>query len=161
MVSLIISLIITAMLLIIPAFAYRNSSRLAMSLYRGMVETVWCKHLLAYVLAGFVIAYHLSFYQTHRTDIGLYVSSALMFATLSSRWVLVVLKAIRRNDAFRNALAVAVVLTAFVPQCLSLAVSFAFVLEMACFYPSRYIKFDQMINGTYGESNLVASYFAS
>lgn len=102
MVSLIISLIITAMLLIIPAFAYRNSSRLAMSLYRGMVETVWCKHLLAYVLAGFVIAYHLSFYQTHRTDIGLYVSSALMFATLSSRWVLVVLKAIRRNDAFQE-----------------------------------------------------------
>lgn len=49
MVSLIISLIITAMLLIIPAFAYKNSSRLAMSLYRGMVETVWCKNLLAYV----------------------------------------------------------------------------------------------------------------
>ena len=54
MVTLIISLLLTAMLLVIPAFAYKNSSRLAVSLYRGMIETRWCKHLLAYVLAGFI-----------------------------------------------------------------------------------------------------------
>ena len=63
MVTLTISLLLTAMLLVIPSFAYKNSSRLAVSLYRGMIETRWCKHLLAYVLAGFIIAYHLSFYQ--------------------------------------------------------------------------------------------------
>lgn len=161
MVTLTISLLLTAMLLVIPAFAYKNSSRLAVSLYRGMIETRWCKHLLAYVLAGFIIAYHLSFYQTHRTDIGIYISSALMIATLASSKVVGVLKAIRRNATIMNTLAVSAVLVAFIPQCLSLAVSLAFILELACFYPSRYLKFWNLIVPDYDEEQIVDGYFRS
>ena len=161
MVTLTISLLFTAMLLVIPAFAYKNSSRFAVSLYRGMVETRWCKHLLAYVLAGFIIAYHLSFYQTHRTDIGIYISSALMFATLASSKAVGVLKAIRRNATIMNTLAVSAVLVAFIPQCLSLAVSLAFILELACFYPSRYLKFWSLIVPDYDEEQIVDAYFRS
>ncbi|MFW5517277.1 MAG: hypothetical protein ACOCPA_00295 [Segatella copri] len=149
------------MLLVMPAFAYKNSSRLAVSLYRGMIETRWCKHLLAYVLAGFIIAYHLSFYQTHRTDVGIYISSALMFATLASSKVVSVLKDIRRNMAIMNTLAVSAVLAAFIPQCLSLAVSLAFILELACFYPSRYLKFWSLIVPDYDEEQIVDAYFRS
>ena len=161
MVTLTISLLLTAMLLVIPAFAYKNSSRLAVSLYRGMIETRWCKHLLAYVLAGFIIAYHLSFYHTHRTDIGIYISSALMFATLASSKVVSVLKDIRRNRAIMNTLAVSAVLVAFIPQCLSLAVSLAFILELACFYPSRYLKFWSLIVPDYDEEQIIDAYFRS
>lgn len=159
MITLTISLLLTAMLLIIPSVAYKNSSRLAVSLYRGMIETRWCKHLLAYVLAGFIIAYHLSFYQTHRTDIGIYLSSALMFATLASSKVVNVLKAIRRNVVITNVLAASAVLVAFIPQCLSLAVSLAFILELACFYPSRYIKFWSLVIPDYEEEHLIDAYF--
>ena len=161
MVTLTISLLLTAMLLVIPSFAYKNSSRLAVSLYRGMIETRWCKHLLAYVLAGFIIAYHLSFYQTHRTDIGIYISSTLMFATLASGKVVSVLKDIRRNTAITNILAISAMLVAFIPQCLSLAVSLAFILELSCFYPSRYIKFWSLIVPDYGEQQIVDAYFRS
>lgn len=141
MVSLSISLLITALLILIPAFAYGNTSNAARGIYLRMLSTTWCKFFLANILAALVIAFHLTFYQTHRGDIGLYISSCLVFAALASSKVLVVLKAICRNNITLVRLFMAIIIVAFVPHFLSLAISLAFILEAACFYPGRLSDF--------------------
>ncbi|WP_147331009.1 hypothetical protein [Bacteroides uniformis] len=157
MFSTIVTLLLTASLVAIPTVCYKNESKFALKFWLRMTRTRWSKNLLTYILAAFIIGFHLAYYQGHRAELGIYISSILVFVSLASAKMVLFLKAIRHSKYLLVGLSAATLIITFIPGFLSLACSLAFIIEAACFYPGKNALDDACITDPKG---FVNAYFA-
>lgn len=133
--KIIIFLAFSLFLFLFPLRIYGN--RKFRRTWLGLAYSENFRLFTARLLCLVIILFHLVYYALFPLDKGIMLSSIYVFFSLASKKNMVLLQAIRRSRIAIIALAVIAIAVSFVPHMLSVAATFAFILEAACSFPYK------------------------
>ncbi len=140
MILSIIHLVMVSVLLLAPAFLYKNRKRCMILFYQRMSYSEYCRMFYARILLLTVILFHFAYYWMKPGTYGVMISTLLIAYLFSSKRTLSLLKGIRNS---RGVLVFVFTLTLallFTSLTYSLGVTLGYVLLAAVFYPSRLLE---------------------
>ena len=133
--KIIVFLAFSLSLFLFPWRLYKNVK--FRKVWLGMVYSENFRLFTARLLCLIVILFHLVYFALFPTDKGIMLSTVYVFFALASNKNMKLLQAIRQSHMAICLLALAAVALSFTPHMLSTGITFAFVLEAACCYPSK------------------------
>lgn len=137
MITLIIFFIFPLLLILLPIFMYRTyKPRMVSVLYRLAFSKVGLK-MATILLAIVVILFNLTYAASFQKDVGLMISTLIMFFLLSTKKSIRLLLSIRRNKYQFIFLAVLTLLILFIPNMFPISYTLATILECASLFPAE------------------------
>ena len=134
--KIIIKLIIfLTFLFLFPARLYTN--RKFRRAWLGMAYSENFRLFTARMLCLALILFHLVYYALFPLKKGIMLSSIYVFFSLASKKNMILLQTIRKSRLIVMVLAFTTIELSFIPHLLSVAVTLAFILEVACCFPSK------------------------
>ena len=162
MIAKILFLVYPLLLILLPVFFYRK--------YKPTHVTVWIRmaydknglKMASNMLALVVIFFHLTYFSLFPDDIGIAVSTVMVFFLLSTKHSVRLTLSIRRNKYLFRILALMCVLMLLLPHTLSIAYSLAAILECACFFPAEGLEnfYEQHVGEEDVDNRFVDAYFS-
>lgn len=113
------------------------SSRKFRRVWLGLAYSENFRLFAARLLCLALILFHLVYYALFPWDKGIMLSSIFVFLSLASKKNMILLQAIRHSHIAVMSIAITAIVISFIPHLFSLAVTFAFMLEAACCFPSK------------------------
>lgn len=162
MIAKILFLVYPLLLILLPVFFYRK--------YKPAHVTVWIRmaydknglKMASNMLALVVIFFHLTYFSLFPDDIGIAVSTVMVFFLLSTKHSVRLTLSIRRNKYLFRILALMCVLMLLLPHTLSIAYSLAAILECACFFPAEGLEnfYEEHVGEEDVDNRFVDAYFS-
>ena len=128
-------IIFLASLFLFPARLYTN--RKFRRAWPGMTYSLNFRLFTAQLLCLALILFHLVYYALFPLDKGIMLSSIYVFFSLASKKNMILLQTIRQSHMIVAVFAFTAIVVSFIPHLLSMAVTLAFILEVACYFPSK------------------------
>lgn len=122
-------------LFLFPLRLYSN--RKFRRVWLGLAYSENFRLFVARLLCLALILFHLVYYALFPWDKGIMLSSIFVFLSLASKKNMILLQAIRGSRIAVTSIAITAIVISFIPHLFSLAVTFAFILEATCCFPSK------------------------
>lgn len=160
MTNIFILILLVAAFGAIPIYAFKRSNRCMLKFCFYMTVSENVRKFYCYMLLQAVIIFHFVYYNSHRTEWGLMVSSIPMLLMFSTRWHEWFIK---RLSYYRKELLGFTCLTLcalFTPHMFTLGVTFSFILLGVTFYPSSIIlDIDRhLVSAEYSRAMITGNY---
>jgi len=129
------------LLMAVPVLLYQkegNAKRIRF--FTALALSSNARKLVVNIVALIVILFHLVFYAVFPSDYGIMFSTILVFVLLSTKRCEKLLQTVRNNLRFQAAIFILILVSAFTPHLLSLAITMAFMLEASYIFPGKHIK---------------------
>ena len=140
MILSIIHLIMVSVLLLAPAFLYRNRSRCMILFYQRMSYSEYCRMFYVRVLLLLIIMFHFVYYWMKPGTYGVMFSTVLIAYLFSTKRALTLLKEIRNSRGIMVFFFTVTLALLFTSLTYSLGVTMGYILLAAVFYPSRLME---------------------
>ena len=98
------------------------------------------RKLTANILSITVMFFHFIYLSVFSSDIGLFLSSAFVIMLFSTKKTLQIIMTLRYSKHLQLVIAGITLICSFVPHLMSLAVSLAYVLDIALLFPAKGIE---------------------
>ena len=134
---IILSLLYPLLLLAIPYRLYRNTSPRMAKFHLAMIGKETARKLYVHILLMLLLAFHYVYICGHFGEYGVLLSTILAVSLFSFKWADKWLHRIRHSRKNFMFTAFVVLATMAVPHLYTTAVTLAFVLLAAAFYPSK------------------------
>lgn len=136
MIWIILQFIFPALPFALPMALYKSKRRFMAKFYDAMVHNVKARKLYAQVLLILLLLFHYVYISGHPGEFGVVPSTIVCAALFSSRRADRWLRGLLDRPRAFVILALTAVVTGFVPHLYTLAVTIAYLLLAALFYPS-------------------------
>lgn len=138
--------LILGIYLLVPVLLYSLPHKRIAQFCFYMTGSENCRKFYCMMLLLGVIYMHFAYYNGHRGEYGLMVSTLIMLAMFSKRLTESLLKLLADDNRKLWAFAVMTVAIGFIPHMLTTAMTLAILVAGASFYPSKKIR---SIDGSY------------
>jgi hypothetical protein len=136
MILSLVHLVLISVILLAPAFLYKNRSRRMMKFYKRMTYSEYCRRFYAQILLLVLILFHFAYYWMKPGVVTVMISTPLVFYLFSAKRTLDLFKGIRNSRGVMVFLFTIALAMLFIPYMYSLGVSLGYTLLAAVFYPS-------------------------
>jgi len=116
---------------------YKNNQPACIMLWKRLALDGNARKMAVNILALIVIFFHLVYYAAFPSEIGIMFSTPLIFYLLSTKRTVRLLLGIRDRRWLQVLMGILCLALPFLPHMLSCAISIAFVLVFAFFFPSK------------------------
>ncbi len=161
MVSKLILLIFPVLLVVLPMLLYKNSSPTMMGVWLRMAYNTNGRKMAANILTLVIIFLHMTYYAAYPADMGIMLSTISVFVLLSTKRGVRLLQWLRNH---RNFLLIGMALCmpiCVVPGLFPSALSIAFNMEAACFFPADGLEnfYEEHVGKADVDKQFVDAYF--
>ena len=136
MISRILFFFFPLLLILLPIFLYKNDKTGIMAIWYRLAFDKYSMKMAANLLALVVIFFNLTYFAVFSNDIGILVSTVIMFFLFSVRKSVKAILTIRRNKYLYITLASVTILILFIPHTLSTAYTLGAIIECASIFPA-------------------------
>lgn len=137
-----VHMVLITLLLLFPYFFYKKRTRRMAKFYTNMAYNPYFRKFYAMILLFIILGTHFTFLSISPMEYGLMVSTIVIIYIFSAKRCVSLLRGIRNSRAVTVGLFTLVLALVFTPHMYTLAVSLAFILMAALFYPSAKIERD-------------------
>ena len=144
-----VHMVLIALLLLFPYFFYKKRTRRMAKFYTNMAYNPYFRRFYAMILLFMVLVTHFTFFSISPMEYGLMVSTIVIIYIFSAKRCVSLLRGVRNSRAVMVGLFTLILALVFTPHMYTLAVSLAFILMAALFYPSARIERDSYNHHVY------------
>jgi len=137
MIANLLLVIFALLLVLIPLLFYKNDKPSCVILWKRLALDRNARMMAVNILALLVIFFHLVYYAASPSEIGVLFSTPVIFFLLLTKRTVKMLLAIRERRWLQVMLSILCIALPLLPHMLPCAITIAFVLLFAFFFPSK------------------------